>query len=161
MILKRGVTGFWSQQSDEIVVDTETRVGNFKSWCYTNVLQFGGNVLEWHEPSLSISYAHALVRVGGEELYILHHNVYDYIAFTKNIEMTNLRFIDHKELSVLFNEQFQVLSRERLEEQLIKGKSNKKGGFLLNENDLAIVELEQIHYFNSETVGQVLFNYWD
>lgn len=161
VILKRGVTGFWNKESEEIVVNTEARVANFKSWCYTNVLQLGGKLIEWYEPTSFISYAHARVKLSGEELYILHHDVYDYIAFAKNIEMTNLHFINHKELNVLFNEQFQVLSRETLEERLLKGKSNKKSGFLLNENDLAIVELEQISYFSSETVGQVIFNYWD
>lgn len=161
MILKRGSTGFWNKESDEIIVNTEARVANFKSWCFTNVLQLGGNVLEWHEPTSYISYAHARVKLSGEELYILHHDVYDYIAFTKNIEMTSLHFINHRELSVVFSGPFQVLSQEQLEERLLKGKSNKKGGFLLTENDLAITELEQMHYYSSETIGQVIFNYWD
>lgn len=161
MILKRGSTGFWNKVSDEILVDTEARVTKFKGWCYTNVLQLGGNVIEWYEPTSYIRYAHALVKLGEEKLYILHHDVYDYISFTKNIEMTNLHFIDHKGLSVLFSEQFQVLFQEQLNERLIKKNTNKKGGFLLNDNDLGTVELEQINYFSSETVGQTIFNYWD
>lgn len=86
--------------------------------------------------------------------------MYDYIAFTHNRLITELEFIDYPKLKVLFEKCYEVLTVSQLEEPLVR-QAKGRGHILLNENDLNDVELYQLNYFPTQTVGDLVFNYWD
>lgn len=159
MILKRGVTGFTAGDV-AFEYDWGAKVSNFKRYCYLYVQQLNGKVLAWHEPDIDIHYAHARIKVDYNEFYIFHHSMYDYIAFTNNRLITGLEFIDFPPLAMLFNEPFQVLTVAQLEEPLRK-QAKGDGHILLNDNDLNEIELYYMDYFSAQTVGDLVFNYWD
>ena len=155
MILKKGVTGF---TAGDLSLDRDfgARVVEFKRYCYAYVQQLKGEIVAWYEPAIDIHYAHAHIKINEQELYIFYNTMYDYIAFTNNRLITGLAFIDHPELKALFDERYEVLTVAQLEEPLVRS-----GHILLNENDLNEVELKYMNYFQAQTVGDLVFNYWD
>ena len=159
MILKKGVTGFTAGDLS-IERDYEARILAFKQSCFTYVQQLKGEILEWYDPYVDVSYAHAHIKINEIELYIFHNSMYDYIAFSSNRLMTDLHFIDHPLLENLFEMRYQVLTAAQLGEPLIR-QSKGSGNILLNENDLNEVELYNMDYFPAQTVGDLVFNYWD
>lgn len=74
--------------------DWEARIVEFKRYCYAFVQQLKGEFLEWYEPDVDVSYAHAYIKINENELYIFHNSMYDYIAFSKNCLITDLQFND-------------------------------------------------------------------
>lgn len=120
----------------------------------------GGRVMEWFEPDVMISYPHVHVQVNDQQLYIFYNQMYDYIAFSMTKDLTDLRFIDVPSLSAAFHHSYEVLTVAQLQEPLRKQKKGD-GHILLNENDLNDVELYYIDYFPTQTVGDLVFNYWD
>lgn len=70
--------------------DWDELLTTFKKNCYAAVQHVKGQVLNWYEPDIDISYAHAHVKVNNQELYIFNNGMYDYIAFTMNRLLTNL-----------------------------------------------------------------------
>ena len=159
MILKNGVTGYTGGDLS-FEFDGEARVAAFKRYCYSFVQQLQGEVLAWYEPDIDLHYAHAHIKLDDEELYIFHHNIYDYIAFTTNRVITGLDFVDHAHLQGLFETRYEVLTAAQLAEPLVR-QSTKNGSILLNENNLNEVELFYMDYFPARTVGDLVFNYYD
>ena len=159
MILKKGVTGFTGGDLS-LECDWEARIVEFKRYCYAFVQQLKGEILEWYEQDVDVNYAHAHIKINENELYIFYNNMYDYIAFTNNRLITNLHFIDHHLLKTLFETRYEVLSAAQLAEPLVR-QSKGSGNILLNENDLNEVELYYMDYFPAQTVGDLVFNYWD
>lgn len=159
MILKRGVTGF-TKGDLSLERDGAACRAEFKKYCYSYVGQLKGRILAWHDPDSVIGYAHAHVKIDGEAFYIFYHDLYDYVAFTSNCEMGGLEFIDHPLLAGLFENPYQVLTAAQLTEPLAFQASGS-GNILLNENDLNDVELHFMNHFRSQTVGDLVFNYWD
>jgi hypothetical protein len=159
MILKKGVTGFTAGDVS-LEYDREARIVEFKRYCYSYVQRLNGEVLQWYEPDIDIHYAHAHVKIDEKELSIFYHSMHDYIAFTNNRLITGLEFVDHSALTALFEERYEVLTVAQLEEPLVR-QAKGNGYILLNENDLNDVELYYMDYFSAQTVGDLVFNYWD
>ncbi|WP_342573969.1 hypothetical protein MHH37_17090 [Solibacillus sp. FSL K6-1781] len=159
MILKRGITGFsagdLSLERDWVAHTTE-----FKRYCYTCVQQLHGSMLAFYEPDIELGYAHAHVKIDREELYIFLNNMYDDIAFTSNRDIGGLKFIDHELLGALFENSYTVLTASQLAEPLVY-QTNGSSIILKNENELNDVELRFMNHFRSQTVGDLVFNYWD
>ncbi|WP_079524362.1 hypothetical protein [Solibacillus isronensis] len=159
MILKRGVTGF-SAGDLSLERDWVALTAEFKKYCYASVQQLNGCILAFFEPDIDLGYAHAHVKIDGEELYIFHNNMYDDIAFTSNRDIGGLKFTDHKLLGALFENHYTVLTASQLAEPLVY--QTQSGGItLMNENELNDVELRFMNHFRSQTVGDLVFNYWD
>ena len=158
MILKRGVTGYTAGDLS-LERDWDVLVPAFKKASYAAVEQVNGRVLQWFEPDVMIGYPHIHVEVNGQELYIFYNGMYDYIAFSTNKLLTDLQFVDHPLLAQAFSG-YEVLTVEQLEEPLRKQKKGN-GHMLLNDNSLNDVELYYMDYFPAETVGDLVFNYWD
>ncbi|MCE4093293.1 hypothetical protein [Priestia megaterium] len=76
------------------------------------------------------------------------------------VEFQHINFIDDPALSKDFMPLYKVLSKEELNEPL--DIRNSKGKVSLeNKNNLNSSELEQIFYWKPNTVGEVMFNFWD
>ena len=159
MILKKGVTGF-SAGDLSLERDWVAHTAEFKKYCNACVQQLNGSIVAFYEPDIDLGYAHAHVKIDGEELYIFHNNMYDYIAFTSNRDIGGLKFTNHKLLGALFENHYTVLTASQLAEPLVY-QTNGSGITLMNENELNDVELCFMNHFKSQTVGDLVFNYWD
>ena len=183
MILKRGVTGC-TGGDESFERDWEACRAEFKKSCYLYVQQLNGRVLAWYEPDIDVHYAHAYVEIDEETFYIFYNNMYDYIAFGYFIgerRTCNLYFMDYPSLQSLFEKRYEVLTVRQLEEPLVRqAKDSGKiilndddandiiqqddycnNYILLNENELNDVELNNMNYFWSRKVGDLVFNYLD
>lgn len=180
MILKNGVTGCTGGDLS-LEFDWEARIVEFKRYCYVFVQQLKGEILEWYEPDVDVSYARAHIKINENELYIFHNGRYDYIAFSNDSLITGLHFIDHHLLKTLFETRYEVLTVKQLEEPLVRqAKDSGKiilndddandiiqqddycnNYILLNGNELNDIELSLVNYYWSRTVGDLVFNYWD
>ena len=160
MILKKGVTAFtagdlsFNRDSKGLKVESHTIM------LFSIIQQLNGEVLAWYEPDIMIQYAHAHVKIDEKEFYIFYNTMYDYIAFTNNRLITGLEFIDCAALAPLFKARYKVLTVAQLEEPLLR-KKKSDGHILLNENTLNDVELYYMDYYPAQTVGDLVFNYWD
>ncbi|MBU8880905.1 hypothetical protein BGM26_18300 [Bacillus sp. FJAT-29790] len=87
---------------------------------------------------------------------------YPFMAFTSTCELDvhYHSFIDEPELSRIVDQYYKVLSPNQLNEPLRYNQESKKIT-IKNENILHQDELEQLIYWQSKTVGKVVFNYWD
>ncbi|MGN7478619.1 hypothetical protein ACTHOQ_12260 [Solibacillus silvestris] len=159
MILKRGVTGFTAGDLS-LERDWAAHHAEFKKYCYSYVQQVNGSVLAWYDPDIDFGYVHAYVKIGGEEVYIFYNDMYDYVAFSSNFEIGGLDFTDHPLLSALFENRYRVLTVSQLTEPLLYH-TNASGTILMNEHDLNDVELGFMVHFRSQSVGDLVFNYWD
>lgn len=159
MILKRGVTGFTAGDLS-LERDWDDVRATFKKSGYTAVQTAGGRVIEWFDPDVTIPYPHMHVQVNGQKLYIFYNVMYDYVAFSSTKDLTNLQFVDEPLLARVFTCPYEVLTVEQLQEPLRKQKKGD-GYILLNDNDLNDVELYYMDYFPVQTVGDLVFNYWD
>lgn len=128
--------------------------------CYEIISKVGGEIIEWYEPSIDNGYLHSLCKIDGKELYIFFNSNYDYVAFAKNNNITDLMFIDNDQLAIAFCDSYRVLTLAELSEPLVFSKTGNKNT-LQNPNELNSVELEYTKHFNAQTVGDLVFNYWD
>ena len=146
MILKNGVTGCTGGDLS-LKFDCEERIVGFKRYCYVFVQQLKGKILEWYEPDVDVSYAHAHIKINENELYIFHNSMYDYIAFSNNRLITGLHFIDHHLLKNLFETRYEVLTVRQLEEPLVR-QAKDSGKIILNDDDANDI-IQQDDYCNN------------
>lgn len=159
MILKRGVTGYTAGDLS-YERDWEALIAAFKKASFTAVQAAGGRIIEWFEPDVMIQYPHMHIQVNEQKLYIFYNGMYDYVAFSSTKVLTDLQFVDEPLLAAVFLSPYEVLTAEQLQEPLRKQKKGD-GHILLNTNDLNEVELYYMDYFPAQTVGDLVFNFWD
>ena len=159
MILKRGVTGYTAGDLSH-ERDWASLTAAFKKASFIAVQAVDGHVIEWFEPDVMIPYPHMHIQVNEQKLYIFYNGMYDYVAFSSTKLLTDLQFVEEPLLADAFLSPYEVLKTEQLQEPLRKQKKGD-GHILLNDNDLNDVELYYMDYFPAQTVGDLVFNYWD
>jgi len=157
MNLPNGVTGFYSSLDNK---PNEIDENHFKSICFDLVRRSQGKVLEIDEQNLTSNFLKVKVDMFNREIYVLLNAYYPFLAFASTVEFQHINFINDPMLSKDFIPFYKVLSKEELHEPLDIRNSRGKVS-LENENDLNSSELEQIDYWKPNTVGEVMFNFWD
>jgi hypothetical protein len=153
MILLNGVSGFNGP-------NPKTDGEYFKKICYSVIQSIDGNVISFCEPGVTRHYYIVKVEVSDLKLYILLNLIYPFVTFASSVDPSNIRFIQHEKLTAEFSPFYRVLSPTELNEPLVI--RNSKGRTIVeNKNELNEAELGLIKYFNSKTVGDIVFNYWD
>ncbi|MBC5636318.1 hypothetical protein H8S33_05685 [Ornithinibacillus sp. BX22] len=153
VILLNGVSGF---NGPDPVTDGEY----FKKVCYSLIHRLNGNVLSFSEPEAARHYYEVKVNVLEENMSILLNNVYPFIAFASSVDHGYIKFIDNEPLLNGFSPYYRVLRSNELNEPLVI-KENKGRIIVGNKNELNEAELNNIKYWKSKTVGDIVFNYWD
>lgn len=95
-------------------------------------------------------YMQAVVEIDGETLTILHHRLMPYIAFAKQ-EESSFTFLSKPLLHKYFPMR-KCLEAETLATSLAKDQAL---------HSLSATEWKYVSYFNSQTIGDVMFNAWD
>lgn len=154
MLLIDGISGFFIEDSPKF------ELLNFKRLCYSLANDTKGKLLYLEEPHVAQNFFRAELSLENGSIFILLNGSYPYIAFASSVSYFNIEFIDHSLSSVvdvLYNE-FRVLSANELNRRLI---IDEKTHNVLNKNSLNKAEIKQILHWKPQTVGEVIFNFWD
>ncbi|MDM5329935.1 hypothetical protein [Neobacillus sp. CF12] len=150
MILPNGVTGFYDSEANKPpTVDGK----QFKQLCFDFAARNGGKVIEFSTPQYPANFYHAHVKVLGNVFYILLNAHYPYLTFASLVEPGNIAFIDQPTLNEPFSPFYRVLGTVELNVPFNQT--------LAKNTKLNRTELEQLAYWKPETVGQIIFNFWD
>ena len=147
MILPRGVTGFWSVNAAPLPLLDEKA---FCQMCYSIALENGGTVTESDTDTYPRSFYSAQIRRHDDAVFILQNIHYPYAAFAQRDGFGGFVLTNQPEWFRLPTGSVHFLSLAEL---------NQDWHNLCRE--LSPEELEQIRYWNPQTVGEILFNTWD
>ncbi|MEI5906647.1 hypothetical protein WAK64_06200 [Bacillus spongiae] len=150
MKLSNGVTGFYNSE-----VNTLPQVDGkqFKQLCFDVISRNNGKVVDFITPQYPTNFYYAHVEIEDNQFYILLNEHFPYLAFASIVEFGNIKFINKPVLYEKFSSLYRVIGTGELNAPLTQD--------LLKQTELNSVELEQISYWRPETVGQIIFNYWD
>ncbi|RIU93468.1 hypothetical protein D1864_08370 [Oceanobacillus picturae] len=150
MRLPSGVTGFYSLKLEP---PPQVDGKQFKQLCFQFASQNRASIMEFHMPKHPTNFYYALVEMLNNRFYILLNEHYPYLAFSSAVDFGNIKFIDRHDLNNRFSSYYRILSKRELSTPF-----NQKN---LNKSELNRAELDQITFWEPQTVGQVIFNYWD
>lgn len=145
-ILKNGISGF-NRNSNEMMNPNEKQ---FQAFCYAFAMEVDGIVVSFDTNLTGKNFYSCHIIINEEDFYLLINSIYPMIAFARKVDYFDIEFIHNEKYKQFFQNSYRVLNISELNEKLIDKKHR------LNKD-----ELEQINYYKSKTVGEVIFNHWD
>lgn len=152
MELPYGVSGFYN--SDEKKAP-EIDVSKYEELCYGLARDLGGELLEFSDSLYPANFYKADFKLPELNICLVMNKHYPIIAFATAVEDMKIGFIDYAKGTKAVPEEFTVLPAEFLETSMPESLAEFRG------NGLNKGEIEQIKYWKPETVGQIVFNFWD
>ena len=147
MILPRGVTGFWSVNAAPLPLLDEKA---FCQMCYSIALENGGTVTEVDTDTAIRNFYSAKLSRYDQSVFVLQNVHYPYAAFAQRDASGGFIWIGQPEWLQLPEGSVRFLSPSEL---------TRDWHDLCGE--LSPEDLDQIHYWNPQTVGEIVFNTWD
>ena len=147
MILPRGITGFGSINTDPPLFLDEKA---FCRMCHALAQENGGAVTEVDTDTAIRNFYSAKVSRYDQSVFLLQNIHYPYEAFARRDTSGGFIWISQPEWLQLPEGSVRFLSPSEL---------TRDWHDLCGE--LSPEELEQIHYWNAQTVGEIVFNTWD
>ena len=148
MKLPRGATGFDSPGA-------EADLGSFTSVCYHAARAIGATVTGVIEAGVTPSFHTINVAQARHHIAVLRHSTVPLVAFARPRTSgdATIIFIDHADLAAAISNltDAQILTADLLRIPLPK----------VDLSDLGPHEHDQINYWKPDTVGELLFNFWD
>ncbi|WP_230200279.1 hypothetical protein [Bacillus niameyensis] len=149
--LPNGITGFYNSKVNTPPPQVDWR--QFKQLCFDVAIRSGGKVIDFKSPRYTENFYYAQVKILDNQFYILLNEHFPYLAFASVVEFGNIKFIDEPFIYEQFSPFYQVLKSVELNAPFNQN--------LVKPTELNNAELEQISYWKPETIGQLIFNYWD
>lgn len=146
MILPRGITGFWSVNTPPPFLDEKA----FRRMCHTLARETGGRVTEVDADLTARNFYFAKIQRYDASVFVLQNVHYPYAAFAQRdafgafVPTSPPQWLQLPEGPVRF---------------LRPDELNQDWRGLYGE--LAPEELEQVRYWNAQTVGEIIFHTWD
>lgn len=147
MILPRGITGFGSINTDPPLFLDEKA---FCRMCHALAQENGGAVTEVDTDTAIRNFYSAKLSRYDQSVFLLQNIHYPYAAFAQRDTSGGFIWISQPEWLQLPEGSVRFLSPS----ELIRDWHDLRG-------ELSPEELEQIHYWNPQTVGEIVFNTWD
>ena len=147
MILPRGITGFGGVNT---VPPPLLGKKAFRQMCYSIAWENGGTVAEMDMDTARKNFYSAKLSRYDQAVFLLQNIHYPYIAFAQWDAASRFVLISPPDWLQLPDGPVRVLSSNEL---------NQDWHGLCGE--LSPEELEQIRYWNPQTVGEIIFNTWD
>ena len=147
MILPRGITGFGSINTDPPLFLDEKA---FCQMCYSIALENGGTVTELDTDTYPRNFYSAKLSRYDQSVFLLQNIHYPYAAFAQRDASGRFVLTQQPEWIRLPESPVQFLRFDEL---------NQDWRSLRGE--LSPEELDQIRYWNPQTVGEIIFNTWD
>jgi len=143
--LTKGISGF---DADHLI---EQDMRTFQSMVYHLVTsEQRAKALQFIDQPQFV-YMQAVIQLGDERLTILHHRLMPYIALAKFDEELSFQFLTKTHLHKYFPMR-KCLTADTLNTLLTQDK---------DLHSLTELEWNYISHFDSKTIGDVIFNYWD
>lgn len=147
MILPRGITGFGGINTNPPLFLDEKA---FRRMCHALARENGGAVTEVDTDTAIRNFYSAKVSRYDQSVFLLQNIHYPYAAFAQRDTSGGFIWISQPEWLQLPEGSVRFLSPSEL---------TRDWHDLCGE--LSPEELEQIHYWNPQTVGEIVFNTWD
>lgn len=147
MILQRGITGFWNVNTEPPPFLDEKA---FHRTCHALARENGGVVTEVDTDTAARNFYSAKLSRYDQSFFILQNIHYPYIASAQRGASGGFIWTSQPEWFQLPEGPMRFLSPNEL---------NQDWHGLCG--DLNPEELEQIRYWNPQTVGEIVFNTWD
>ena len=147
MILPRGITGFGSINTDPPLFLDEKA---FCRMCHALAQENGGAVTEVDTDTAARNFYSAKLSRYDQSIFVLQNVHYPYVAFAQRDTSGGFIWISQPEWLQLPEGSVRFLSPS----ELTRDWHDLRG-------ELSPEELEQIHYWNPQTVGEIVFNTWD
>ena len=147
MILPRGITGFGGINTNPPLFLDEKA---FRRMCHALARENGGTVTEVDTDTAVRNFYSAKLSRYDQSVFLLQNIHYPYAAFAQRDTSGGFIWISQPEWLQLPEGSVRFLSPSEL---------TRDWHDLCGE--LAPEELEQIHYWNPQTVGEIVFNTWD
>jgi len=144
-MLPNGITGF-RDLKDPYIPEQEKRV--FQRFCYSIATRYHCVVLSFDFDLASKNFYSAEIKTEQGRLYLLENAYYPWIAFARSCNFTKIKFIENPFSITDSNICVLTLSELQQDWHNIVGELNK-------------AELKQIEYWKPNTVGDIIFNFWD
>lgn len=144
-MLPNGITGF-RDLKDPYIPEQEKRI--FQRLCYSIATRHHCLVLSFDLDLASKNFYSAEIKTERGRFYLLENAYYPWIAFAKSYNFTKIKFIENP--FSITDAGICVLTLSELQQDWhnIVGELNK-------------AELKQIEYWKPNTVGDIIFNFWD
>lgn len=152
--LPNGITGFFEKQDEPPKMDGR----QFKQLCFSIANNNGGSVLIYKEPQAGTNFYHTEVNVFNKHLHLLLNAHYPFLAFASVVNYGQIDFVDEPQLFEQFSTYYRVLGTVELNEPLFLKLGSKEDNL---QNELNSAELKQLAYWKPETIGSLIFNFWD
>ena len=147
MILPRGITGFGGVNTvPPPLLDKKA----FRQMCYSIAWENGGTVAEMDMDTARKNFYSAKLSRYDQAVFLLQNIHYLWAAFARCDTDGGYAFIDPSEWLQLSEGPVRFLSPDEL--------SQDWHGLC---GELNLEELEQIRYWNPQTLGEIIFNTWD
>ena len=147
MILPRGITGFGNINTDPPLFLDEKA---FCRMCHALAQENGGAVTEVDTDTAIRNFYSAKLSRYDQSVFLLQNIHYPYAAFAQREASGRFVLTQQPEWLQLPEGSVRFLSPS----ELIRDWQDLCG-------ELSPEELEQIHYWNPQTVGEIVFNTWD
>ena len=147
MILPRGITGFGGINTNPPLFLDEKA---FRRMCHALARENGGAVTEVDTDTAVRNFYSAKLSRYDQSVFLLQNIHYPYAAFAQRDTSGGFIWISQPEWLQLPEGSVRFLSPSEL---------TRDWHDLCGE--LSPEELEQIHYWNPQTVGEIVFNTWD
>lgn len=146
MILKNGITGFFESLDDKKSIPSQS----FIQFCNEIVYNNQGKILLMDLELTGKNFYCSKQQFQGQICYILLNASYPYVAFASLVGMEKIIYIDKPDYIKYIPDNYLVLNKNVLETI-----------FENCDNQLNKAERKQILYWEPETIGEVIFNFWD
>lgn len=146
MILKNGITGFFESLDDKKSIPSQS----FIQFCNEIVYNNQGKILLMDLELTGKNFYCSKQQFQDQICYILLNASYPYVAFASLVSMEKIIYIDKPDYIKYIPDNYLVLNKNVLETI-----------FENCDNQLNKAERKQILYWEPETIGEVIFNFWD
>ncbi|TAA69547.1 hypothetical protein D2910_09460 [Planomicrobium okeanokoites] len=150
--LPYGISGFYNSDEPK---PPEVDVSEYKKLCDDFAEKLNGQVLEFTDTLYPANFHKAFFELPGTNICLVMNKHYPVLAFAKTVEALKIEFINFSEGAQAIPEDYTVLTADILE-AAVPENLNELPGEELNNGDK-----EQIKYWKPETIGQIIFNFWD
>ena len=124
----------------------------FKSACIEAGRRAGGWASGFVQAGITPNFHQSTIKYDGKKLLIVCNGTFSFIAFAEAKDSATLEFLDDAD----FAKSFKLQGYRVLESALLSRNLDKH-----NCTELDETELDQLKYWRSKVVGEVIFNWYD
>lgn len=152
MELPYGVSGFY--HSDE-PKPPDMEVGKYKKLCDALANELNGELTDFNDSLYPANFHKAHFKFPEREICLLMNKHYPLLAFAVTVETMKIEFLDFPQGAQVIPDEYSVLPVAALAAKVTEQMGEKL------EHELNKGTVQQIRYWKPETVGQIIFNFWD